>query len=1243
MKKIYLLVLLLCYCFTVFSQARFAGDPKISGKILESDWKELSKTIGKVKGDWNAPPQSVVTRNMTAGAILGNGDLGVVMGGSVDTVAFYISKSDFWNTNSMTCSLGRVSVKCPDTGNGNIGYHLEQNILNAELNSQLRFNGNPIHIRSFVGSDENTFINFISGDDKTSEIRLEIDLSTKTIPFLPLSKADESVLDPSKDINTWLIWVNKKNFTSTAGYDGNLAWVTRTTGDGPKYPPVGWHCYGAISAKVIGGENCKAVDRGNGTSSIFVTIPKGKSVILIICVEGGKDEKDCLSKATMRTTRISAAETEKLDSARAAWWKDYWLKQYVIINDEFMEKCYYSSLYQIGTSYRRGKIPPGLYGVWVTTDDPYWMGGYTMDYNFYKNFIGMASSNRLEQFNMCDVIMNYIPAGRIRAQNFRWYNAFEPLTPNAGIEIPTQIGPFGQAVQFYDYDCGMKSNAAFAACYFNDFYLYSRDTLFLKNYVYPYLREVVDFADWNLKKNSSGRYMVYESQVMESSFGYTDFNPVLDLVFLRLCYKKILEYSRQLNLDFSMRDRWSDILENLSDMPVDVNNGKLCYRFTESSSDRFDAGFFPFPLWGVYPAMNVNLGSNETDLTIYRNTMEQFYPWYQANVHGLITSWAAKLGWDAEDLYQKTKTRYQNIIRKNLTFQSDGHGIEGSSVIQGINDMLVQGYDGDMIRFFPVWPGNQDAKFKRIRGHNGFLMDGEIKGNVVCRALIHSSLGGQCKVLNPWKGRKLIVTSGGKVIPSVNSGDTYSFNTISGEAYELSPEGGLPKQFVIPKPVNLAIGKPARQSSDGQAKNRLLAIAEVEIFGPDLKTDLALGSRATQSSNGRRESTADKAVDGNTDGTLYNRSVAYTKIESNPWWETDLGKTEKLNLLKVYFRTDAELYRKNSFNNFIISVLDSARKEVWKKFVEDYPDQRVSILTGGIEGRYVRISKQAMPGENGASKAVDGITEGYYSDSYTMTQDRPDQWWKVDLLKTYKIGNISVYNNATTRYTGDANIDYISCLKDFKISILDEGGKEVWSDFQQYYPTDRYVTDADGVEGRYVMIKKESASGPLSLAEVVVNPYVPKAKEKHSLQNLVIGKKAYQSSTYSGADATRSADGNIDGEFSKGSVSMTEVQSNPWWEVDLGKESVVRNVEIYNRTDSCKTELCNFYLQLFDSNHKKIWEKHVKTYPDDYMSYGTEGTKGRYLRITLAYPGYLSLAEVKVFGDSQQDKQIKLK
>ncbi len=723
-------------------------------ELENKDWAEISSVISKYRGEWDAPETRVVTPNMTSGAILGNGDLAAVLGGDEDALAFYLAKADFWSAAKTIYSdggpkpLGGIRIGNPAGGTAKIPYHLVQDILNARLDCVQRFSGNPIRSRSWVAPDENVLVIEMRG------------MGERDVPV------------------TAEVWA----FTETghpvdAGCGEGMAWVTKRT---PRL--TDWACFGAIAVKPLGGTSVVVSRKDACTSVLSFTVPAGKTAYLIGTVTGGREAALALPEALELLQGADSALIARLDRERARWWRDYWEKEYVILGDEELEEYYYGSLYQMGAASRAGKEAPGLFGPWITSSEPAWGGDYTLDYNYYCPFNGMASSNRLEQMaGMFQPILAFMDAGRVRASKKKRVNgkAFPEGLP--GVQYPAHIGPWGMETYF---DCGLQSNAVFAAIPFIWYYRYTLNREFLKNTAYPYLREVADFWDSYLQKDGKGRYVVYESSARESWSGSHDTNPCVDLAFLKNLYANLLPMSETLGVDEGRRAKWRDILEHLSPLPTTDYMGLTVFRECENrpeiSTD--GPGDNPVNMLSIYPGGNVGLDSDPQLLQTARNSLKVMSSWDQGNAFANIFVMAARVGWPAEDLMERMKKRIRKIRQPNLTYQSDGHGLEGVGALEAVNSMLLQSQEG-ILRLFPVWPKGHDAKFKNMRAMGAFLVDGEIRNDSVQDVSIFSEKGSVCVIENPWKGDILQVTSQQGPVETKQSGDRYSFRTEKGERY----------------------------------------------------------------------------------------------------------------------------------------------------------------------------------------------------------------------------------------------------------------------------------------------------------------------------------------------------------------------------------------------------------------------------------------------------------------------------
>ena len=145
--------------------------------------------------------------------------------------------------------------------------------------------------------------------------------------------------------------------------------------------------------------------------------------------------------------------------------------------------------------------------------------------------------------------------------------------------------------------------------------------------------------------------------------------------------------------------------------------------------------------------------------------------------------------------------------------------------------------------------------------------------------------------------------------------------------------------------------------------------------------------------------------------------------------------------------------------------------------------------------------------------------------------------------------------------------------------------------------------------------------------------------------NLAQGKTATQSSTFPGyasAAAGSAVDGNTDGRFFDGSVTATNLDTNAWWQVDLGASAAIGSIVIWNRVDCCGPRLNDYWVFVSDTpfgafdtpftlqNRAGTWSSHQTNAPNPSTSIRA-GAQGRYVRVQLTGTNYLSLAEVQLF------------
>ncbi len=126
-----------------------------------------------------------------------------------------------------------------------------------------------------------------------------------------------------------------------------------------------------------------------------------------------------------------------------------------------------------------------------------------------------------------------------------------------------------------------------------------------------------------------------------------------------------------------------------------------------------------------------------------------------------------------------------------------------------------------------------------------------------------------------------------------------------------------------------------------------------------------------------------------------------------------------------------------------------------------------------------------------------------------------------------------------------------------------------------------YLNSKASVSGQYLRIELPGNLRMLTLAEVEVYS---------DGQNIAGSGRARQSSVMANGVPERAMDGNKDPIYAKGGQTHTSEERNPWWELDLGKETPIHAVSIWNRGNDYESRLDGFTLQVLDSGRKKRFE-----------------------------------------------------
>jgi hypothetical protein len=780
--------------------------------------------VARQKAIFSAPPIVMPTRKVPDGPLLGNGDVGVAIGGVVErqkyfglgeggganvTIRsmsvtnsperhrFYLAKNDFWKTktiypNAHPCPIGGIDVNIPALANGS--YHAEQSLETAEvlhtLKTTLRMEDPPpftragatIHFRSWVAATENLLVIELSveGNPAAEDPFQPTDLVGVDVTLWPMAGNEAETATGNLPDGYWAV----RRFVSTTNSMALEQKPSRTSSEAAvamllfnhRRPGLPW-------------------SRGDGWAADRFVLSPARPIFIVAAIVTSEESQSPLAEARRRVADLTLERIDALRQAHRQWWRQFWSQSFVEIGDPLLEKFYYGSLYLMAACSRNRQFPPSLFGNWTTADGPSWQADYHLNYNHQAPWWGVFSSNHPELADPYDTpILEYLPIAKANAQKYLKVR---------GVYYDVGVGPQGLETAFMPDGhsipgegnrmfLGQKSNAAFAAANMFMRFYHTYDLDYARR-VYPFLLEVANFwEDYLLLEN--GRYVITGDALGEVGDGGSDKNNCVSLGLVRMFFQGILDVSAELGVDAQRQPKWRDILGHLSDFPTATVDGVRRVRGAESgpaasrigpqrSNSRMELSGM------VWPTGVVGLGS---DPALLKMLQEDALGWPEPewinHFNGFSQTFpgAVRIGHDPRDILAKLRKQLTVGSFPNLMVFVGGGGIENCSTVPAtINEMLLQTHAGVM-RLFPVWPRELPARFGRLRTSGAFLVSSELRAGQVQALSIESEKGRECVLLNPWPGRELLLQRNGQPAGKL-VGERVRCKTSAGERLVIRP------------------------------------------------------------------------------------------------------------------------------------------------------------------------------------------------------------------------------------------------------------------------------------------------------------------------------------------------------------------------------------------------------------------------------------------------------------------------
>jgi hypothetical protein len=487
---------------------------------------------------------------------------------------------------------------------------------------------------------------------------------------------------------------------------------------------------------------------------------------------------------------LKAPDTEDFSrtlSENNETWKSYWNKSGVALEDSFLEKIWYHNLYFLNCAVKEGVNTPGLFANWSYNDiGTAWHGDYHMNYNTQQPFWVTFSSNHLEKnLSYVSLIEFLMDVSRRWAKEY--YNLPGAYFPHSAYPVDMTMNSY--PVPNWGWEI-CETPWAVQGLWWH--YLYSGDSEYLKTRAYQPIKEAVEFLVAYMKRPEAKgpkwkdeKYHVFptippELYALRPGFKY-NYDCTVDLTLIKFIFNAFTEAVKVLNLESKEEQLLGDVNDILKNFPEYATTVSQKYgKVIVSVPGEHDQVVYNVPnaLITVFPGEDHGLHSDSATLRLVRNT---FLNQQNEGGNDLVFKnlQAARIGMLDIDKFKRqveycllpNGTASDRAIQVHGRYSDSGNygfmdhmGVwfENFALPVVINECMMQSYDR-VIRLFPNWPQDKDARFFNLRAAGAFLVSSEIRKGEIQYIRIISEKGNDLKLINPFKNGARVI-SGDRVL-----------------------------------------------------------------------------------------------------------------------------------------------------------------------------------------------------------------------------------------------------------------------------------------------------------------------------------------------------------------------------------------------------------------------------------------------------------------------------------------------
>ena len=699
-------------------------------------------------------------------------------------------------------------------------------------------------------------------------------------------------------------------------------------------------------------------------------------------------------------------------------------------------------------------LPANLQGVWNAVDNPPWNADYHLNVNLQMNYWPAYMSNLAEtakpMINYIDDMRYY---GRIAAKEYAGIESKDGQ--ENGWLVHTQATPFGWTTPGWNYYWGWSPAAnAWMMQNVYDYYKFTKDETYLKEKIYPMLKETAKF--WNSflhYDQASDRWVSSPSYSPEH--GTITIGNTFDQSLVWQLFHDYMEVANHLNVDKDLVTEVKTKFDKLK--PLHINKEGRIKEWYEEDSPQFTnegiennhrhvshlVGLFPGTLFSKDQAEYL-----EAARATLNHRGDGGTGWSKANK---INLWARLLDGNRAHRLLAEQLKYstlENLWDTHAPFQIDGN----FGATSGITEMLLQSHTG-YIAPLPALPDAwKDGQVSGLVARGNFEVSMKWKDKNLQSLSFLANIGGDLVVDYPnieasqikvnGKSVKATVLKDGRIQLATQKGDVITFEHFPGRVTSLTAvrQNGVTAELTfnqVEGATHYVIQRQAKDESGQTSASREFVTNQTHFIDRSLDPQLAytytvkamLGNVSTQVSEKANVETYNQLMDDR------DSRIQYGSAFEN-WADSELfGGTEKFADLSLGNYTDKDATATIPFNGVGIEIygLKSSQLGIAEVKIDGKSVSELDFYTAGATEKGSLIGR------------FTGLSDGSHVMTITVKKEhkhRGSERSKIS-LDYFKVlpGQGTTIEKMDDR---DSRIQYGSQFKD-------------WSDTELYKSTEKYA------------------------------------------------------------------------------------------------------------------------------------------------------------------------------------------